>query len=398
MTTRHMELEVGNIHVAHQWEYADESARIAATGFVPSDVHKLALQLNDKTLWMLVDDDPITWAQMNPSDPANTNRITARVLKGTSGSIAKGKAVYMAGFDPITGYVLVEKADASNVAKMPAIGVLDSAITEAVSGLCVVIGGIENVDTSAFSFNDSLYVSPTVPGDLTVTRPVSPHLIQLKAYASVIHATSGVLGCISAQILKPSNLEAGKIWLGDTGGGIPTTTDWAHAARHKGGGADVIAGATGSLAGLMSAADKAKLDALTSVSERFFRMETASNYGTYRTRALGTGGVFNFDLFVPNDFASLVSIEAIGIPNANFTNKNIQFSSSYGAVGESYIVHAETNNVLLFSGVQNVFLAVDLSTVFTAIAAGDLCGVTITHVALGTTIDYLGIRLRYNKT
>jgi hypothetical protein len=148
----------------------------------------------------------------------------------------------------------------------------------------------------------------------------------------------------------------------------------------------------------MSAADKAKLDALTAVAERFFQMETASNYGNYRTRALGTGGTFNFNFVVPNDFVSLVSLEAIGIPNTSFTTKNIRFASNYGQVGELYTIHSETDNAKNYSGVQNVLLAVDISSVFTALAAGDMCGVNILHVTLGTTIDYLGIRLRYNKT
>jgi hypothetical protein len=61
----------GSIHVPHQWEYADASARQAATGFVASDVGKLALQLDDFTFWALSAVTP-TWVAL-ASDPSDLN-------------------------------------------------------------------------------------------------------------------------------------------------------------------------------------------------------------------------------------------------------------------------------------------------------------------------------------
>src|SRR5688500_11272962 len=59
----HREAVLGDRHPPHNWEYADEAAREAATGMVPADVGKFALQLDDLTLWVLVDDSPVTWDQ-----------------------------------------------------------------------------------------------------------------------------------------------------------------------------------------------------------------------------------------------------------------------------------------------------------------------------------------------
>lgn len=56
-----------NLHRMHAWEYADATARLAATGFIPDDVNKAALQLDDYTLWVLSDDSPITWEQLTSS-------------------------------------------------------------------------------------------------------------------------------------------------------------------------------------------------------------------------------------------------------------------------------------------------------------------------------------------
>lgn len=60
----HLTIGLGEIHKAHNWEYADTTAREAATGLTPDDVGKLARQLDDNSLWMLTDDDPVTWVQV----------------------------------------------------------------------------------------------------------------------------------------------------------------------------------------------------------------------------------------------------------------------------------------------------------------------------------------------
>jgi hypothetical protein len=51
---------IGSIHVTHNWEYANITARQAATGFVSADLYKFAVQLDDKTIWMLTATTP-TW-------------------------------------------------------------------------------------------------------------------------------------------------------------------------------------------------------------------------------------------------------------------------------------------------------------------------------------------------
>jgi hypothetical protein len=57
----HSSLPLGEQHTAHNWEYADSIARLAATGFLPSDAHKIALQLDTHSLWILSSVSPITW-------------------------------------------------------------------------------------------------------------------------------------------------------------------------------------------------------------------------------------------------------------------------------------------------------------------------------------------------
>lgn len=63
-TGKHADATGINIHVPYAFEYADATERATATGFVPTDVGKLARQLDDNSLWMLTDDDPETWVQV----------------------------------------------------------------------------------------------------------------------------------------------------------------------------------------------------------------------------------------------------------------------------------------------------------------------------------------------
>lgn len=59
----HSDVPLLENHRVANWEYADATARIAAVGFIASDVGKWAKQLDDGSYWELTDDSPITWAQ-----------------------------------------------------------------------------------------------------------------------------------------------------------------------------------------------------------------------------------------------------------------------------------------------------------------------------------------------
>lgn len=48
------------------YTYTTDGDRLAATGFVPADVGKVAYVSDDDTWWYLTDDAPITWAQFDP--------------------------------------------------------------------------------------------------------------------------------------------------------------------------------------------------------------------------------------------------------------------------------------------------------------------------------------------
>lgn len=92
----------------------------------------------------------------------------------TASQISKGTPVYITGQtgDKIT----VAPADASDPAKMPAIGLVANNLAAGADGYVHVIGACKGVNTNGLAVNQTLYVAPG--GGLTPTKPVNPNLIQ----------------------------------------------------------------------------------------------------------------------------------------------------------------------------------------------------------------------------
>lgn len=112
--TKHRDLTGANIHVPYTFSYANSTARLAATGFVPSDIGKFAWQLDDDSFWILKDDSPITWAQVGGSAVAIDLNIGAMTEETTPASgdwfvLERTGARYKVDFDNMpsgTGTVL----------------------------------------------------------------------------------------------------------------------------------------------------------------------------------------------------------------------------------------------------------------------------------------------------
>ena len=60
----HKDAEMVDIHAPISFEYANATARNGATGLTADDVRKFARQLDDNSIWMLTDEDPVTWVEV----------------------------------------------------------------------------------------------------------------------------------------------------------------------------------------------------------------------------------------------------------------------------------------------------------------------------------------------
>lgn len=95
--------------------------------------------------------------------------VYAHVRAGEN--LAKGDPVYVSGFHGSGSTLIAEvsKAQASNAAKMPAIGIMDADLAESVTGHMVVTGQVTQFNTNAYAVNDTLYVGSS--GGLTNIPP-----------------------------------------------------------------------------------------------------------------------------------------------------------------------------------------------------------------------------------
>ena len=140
--------------------------------------------------------------------------------KNTSGaSISKGTPVYITGTVGATDTVEIAPADASNSAKMPAVGLLDDTLAVNDFGYVITGGFMDNITTDPIdgvtpSSNDTVYVK--AGGGLTLTKPTGSNLIQnIAKVGKVSGGNSGSL--IVSSILRTNdvpNLTTGKIWVG----------------------------------------------------------------------------------------------------------------------------------------------------------------------------------------
>jgi hypothetical protein len=85
--------------------------------------------------------------------------------------IYKGNPVYVSSYYTSAGviYPVVSRADASNAAKMPAIGIASADAANNADTHVIIIGQVESLDTQSFNANAELYVASG--GGLTATQP-----------------------------------------------------------------------------------------------------------------------------------------------------------------------------------------------------------------------------------
>ena len=143
-------------------------------------------------------------------------------FKGQAGeALSAGDPVYISGISGNT--TVVSKADANDASKMPAFGIIDASVSANASCQVLTFGEMHNLDTSAFSEGDELYVSNT--GTLTTAIP-SGESSQIQKIAKVTrsHASVGGIFIMGAgRSNAVPNLDNGDIFIGD-GTNHATTT------------------------------------------------------------------------------------------------------------------------------------------------------------------------------
>ena len=145
---------------------------------------------------------------------ADATRIVVTAKNVSGGTLAKGTPVHAV--TPVSAGQQVEviAARADTPSAMPATLVLNEELADEAEGEAIVVGLIQNVDTSSFSSGDVIYVGET--GGYTNTKPTGDNLIQNLGVVVKSSTTAGsgiVYG--SGRTNDVPNIETGYAWIGN---------------------------------------------------------------------------------------------------------------------------------------------------------------------------------------
>jgi hypothetical protein len=144
------------------------------------------------------------FTRFEQDNEAATNIVLGRdnvfIARNTTGSIIAARSpVYVSGSTGNVPNIALAKSDV--ISTLPAVGLTLDAIGINAFGQVMKLGVISNVNTSAFSTGDVLYVDPTTAGALTKTRPVTPYLAQRMASVLVSSVDAGSLLVVTAPFI-----------------------------------------------------------------------------------------------------------------------------------------------------------------------------------------------------
>jgi len=123
---------------------------------------------------------------------ASTTNVLCQVRNSTGATLTKGTVVYING--AIGQIPTVAKALAtSDATSAQTLGMMTADLANNSNGYVTVIGLITNIDTSAYTDGQQLYLSGTTAGTVTGTKPYAPiHLVYV-AVVEHAHPTQGKL-------------------------------------------------------------------------------------------------------------------------------------------------------------------------------------------------------------
>ena len=131
-------------------------------------------------------------ADLSVAVSASTTNVICLVRNSTGATLTKGTAVYING---ATGQnPTVTKAQANNdTNSAQTLGLMTADLANNSNGYVTIIGLITNINTSAYTDGEQLYLSPTTAGALTATKPHAPQHLVYVAVVEHAHPTQGKL-------------------------------------------------------------------------------------------------------------------------------------------------------------------------------------------------------------
>jgi hypothetical protein len=127
-----------------------------------------------------------------PTVVTQAQNLVTEVYNNTGATLTKGTVVYINGGQG--NLPTITKAQANTeAASNQTIGLVRADITNNNNGFVTVAGTLIDLNTNAFSTGQTLYLSPSVAGGYTATKPTSPDHIVYVGVVVRAHPTQGVI-------------------------------------------------------------------------------------------------------------------------------------------------------------------------------------------------------------
>lgn len=123
----------------------------------------------------------------------SATRLVTNVYNNTGSTIAKGSVVYISGRHSSNLPTIALAIGNSEENSYKTFALVESDIPTSNSGLVIQAGKIENLNlpTASFTDGDIVYLSPSVPGGFTITKPLAPNHICKIGSVTRAHPTFG---------------------------------------------------------------------------------------------------------------------------------------------------------------------------------------------------------------
>jgi len=112
------------------------------------------------------------------------------VVNNTGVTITDGKVVNVAGYDSVNDAIEVALAIADSVENTEVLGITTTTMVNGAVGLVTVFGRVNDLDTTSFTEGEDVFLSDTIAGELTATKPSIP--IQM-GHVGKVDASTGFI-------------------------------------------------------------------------------------------------------------------------------------------------------------------------------------------------------------
>lgn len=146
----------------------------------------------DEQIFKIKRDDGIAEPLVGGSIVANTEKLLCVVRNQTGATLSKKTVVYITGASGNRPLVSKAQANAESTSSK-VFGILQQDILHNGTGYAVTEGQLTGVDTSMYTEGQLLYLSPTIAGDLTATKPSAPNHMVFCGYVVRSHPTDGII-------------------------------------------------------------------------------------------------------------------------------------------------------------------------------------------------------------